>query len=79
VRLRQRVPATPRALEAICLKALARNPADRYSSALDLAGDVRRWLGEEGLRHRHGVTGRRRGSSSGAKLGAARGTAHGPG
>ena len=37
----------PRALEAICLKAMARKPEDRYATALDLAADVRRWLADE--------------------------------
>jgi serine/threonine protein kinase/type II secretory pathway pseudopilin PulG len=37
----------PRALEAICLKALARRPEDRYATALDVAEDVRRWLADE--------------------------------
>jgi serine/threonine protein kinase len=35
------------ALEAVCLKALAAAPADRYSTALDLARDLERWLAEE--------------------------------
>jgi serine/threonine protein kinase len=35
----------PRALEAICLKAMALDPADRYESAEALASDVERWLG----------------------------------
>jgi serine/threonine protein kinase len=39
----------PRPLEAICLKALARQPADRYSSATDLAREVERWLADEPL------------------------------
>lgn len=37
----------PKALEAICLKALAREPQGRYASATDLATDVSRWLGDE--------------------------------
>ena len=44
---RQVKPGGPPALEAICLKAMARKPEDRYGSALDLAADVRRWLADE--------------------------------
>ena len=46
-------PNTPRALEAICLKALAKEPQARYSRAAEddqqpsLAGDVQRWLNDE--------------------------------
>jgi serine/threonine protein kinase len=37
-------PGVPRALEAICLKALAPEPEARYASATDLAGDVALFL-----------------------------------
>ncbi len=37
----------PAALEAICLKAMARESKDRYPSALALAADVDRWLADE--------------------------------
>jgi tetratricopeptide (TPR) repeat protein/tRNA A-37 threonylcarbamoyl transferase component Bud32 len=37
----------PRALEAVCLKAMARRSEGRYGSALELAGDVERWLADE--------------------------------
>jgi serine/threonine-protein kinase len=37
----------PPALEAVCLKALAKKPAERYASARDVADDVRRWLADE--------------------------------
>jgi serine/threonine protein kinase len=44
---RSRDPRVPRALEAICLKALAANPENRYASARALADDVTRWLADE--------------------------------
>ena len=37
----------PPPLEAICLKALSRRPADRYVSAVALASDVEAWLADE--------------------------------
>jgi eukaryotic-like serine/threonine-protein kinase len=37
----------PRAQEAICLKAMARLPGDRYPSARTLALDIERWLADE--------------------------------
>jgi serine/threonine-protein kinase len=47
VRPRAVVAATPPALEAICLKALAKRPGERYASAGALADDVQRWLADE--------------------------------
>jgi tetratricopeptide (TPR) repeat protein len=43
-------PGTQWALEAICLKAMARNPEERYATALELAGDVMNWLADERVR-----------------------------
>ncbi len=40
-------PAVPRSLEAVCLKAMALNPEDRYSTAKALAHDVECWLADE--------------------------------
>jgi tetratricopeptide (TPR) repeat protein/tRNA A-37 threonylcarbamoyl transferase component Bud32 len=40
-------PKAPRPLVAVARKAMARNPADRYSSADELATEVRRWLADE--------------------------------
>src|SRR3954471_455675 len=40
---RQLDPALPSSLEAVTLKALAKNPANRYASADDLAADLRRF------------------------------------
>ncbi|HWE38060.1 MAG TPA: serine/threonine-protein kinase [Isosphaeraceae bacterium] len=40
-------PGLPRALEAVCLKALEKRPEDRYQDVADLAADVRRWLADE--------------------------------
>jgi eukaryotic-like serine/threonine-protein kinase len=37
----------PLALEAICLKAMARRPEDRYPSPRDLADDLEHWLADE--------------------------------
>jgi len=36
-----------RALEAVCLKAMARQPEDRYNTPKELAGDVERWQADE--------------------------------
>jgi serine/threonine-protein kinase len=44
---RRHEPSVPPALEAVCLKAMAREPEDRYDSAAALADDVRRWLADE--------------------------------
>jgi eukaryotic-like serine/threonine-protein kinase len=40
-------PLVPRALEAVCLKAMALQPADRYQTALELADDVEHWLADD--------------------------------
>jgi len=37
----------PQALEAVCLRAMARRPEDRYASAEDLAAEIERWLADE--------------------------------
>ncbi len=39
----------PRALEAVCLKAVSKSPAQRYASAKDLASDVSSWLADESV------------------------------
>jgi eukaryotic-like serine/threonine-protein kinase len=44
---RQLKARVPRALEAVCLKALALNPSDRYPSARALADDIEHWLADE--------------------------------
>jgi tetratricopeptide (TPR) repeat protein len=44
---RQVNPAVPAALEAICGRAMAPRPEERYGSALELAGDVEHWLADE--------------------------------
>jgi tetratricopeptide (TPR) repeat protein/tRNA A-37 threonylcarbamoyl transferase component Bud32 len=44
---RQVNPQVPRALEAVCLRALARRPQDRYATALELAQEVQRYLAGE--------------------------------
>jgi serine/threonine-protein kinase len=40
-------PAIDRALEAVCLKAMATRPEDRYASCKALAEDVERWMADE--------------------------------
>jgi serine/threonine protein kinase len=40
----------PAPLEAVCLKAMALKPEDRYASAKDLADEVERWLADEPVR-----------------------------
>lgn len=41
----------PRDLEALCLKCLEKDPADRYRSADDLAEDLSCWLEQQPLKH----------------------------
>ena len=44
---RQLDPTIDRALEAVCLKAMALKPEDRYGSCRALAEDVERWMADE--------------------------------
>jgi hypothetical protein len=44
---RRLVPAIPRDLQNICLKALEKDPANRYASAREMADDLRRFLAHE--------------------------------
>jgi len=46
------VPDVPASLEAACLRALAKSPADRYASTIDLAAEVQKWLAESADRDR---------------------------
>jgi WD40 repeat protein len=43
-------PSAPPALAAVCLRALGREPGQRYASALELAEEVQRWLADEPVR-----------------------------
>jgi eukaryotic-like serine/threonine-protein kinase len=40
-------PRVPKALDAVCLRAMSREPSNRYPSALALAEDIERWLADE--------------------------------
>jgi serine/threonine-protein kinase len=40
-------PVVPPTLEAVCRKAMALRPEDRYASALALAADIEHWLADE--------------------------------
>jgi tetratricopeptide (TPR) repeat protein len=42
-------PRVPRALDAICRKAMRLEPGDRYESARDLARDLERWMAGEAV------------------------------
>ena len=44
---RQVKASAPAALEAVCLKAMALKPEERYASAKELAADVDHWLADE--------------------------------
>src|SRR5262249_14495421 len=44
---RQVNPRVPAALDAVCRKAMAVRPEDRYATAMDLAADVEHWLADE--------------------------------
>ena len=44
---REANPSVPKALEAICLKAMSRQSSERYSTARNLADDVERYLAGE--------------------------------
>jgi tetratricopeptide (TPR) repeat protein len=58
-RPRSAVPAVPAALEAVCLKALAKKPAERYASAKELAAEVQHFLaGEPVTAYREPLTAR---------------------
>jgi eukaryotic-like serine/threonine-protein kinase len=72
-RPRQLDPSIDKALEAVCLRAMATKPEDRYASCRGLAEDLERWAADEPVaawsepwtrtllrwltRHRTGVTG----------------------
>jgi eukaryotic-like serine/threonine-protein kinase len=44
---RQVRPGVPAALDAVCRRAMAREAADRYATARELAAEVERWLADE--------------------------------
>jgi WD40 repeat protein/tRNA A-37 threonylcarbamoyl transferase component Bud32 len=50
VRPTQVRPRVPRALEAVCLKALAWEVPERYAIAVDVAREVEHWLADESVR-----------------------------
>ncbi len=46
---RQVNPLVPGGLEAVCLKAMALDPRDRYASPRALADDIERWMADEAV------------------------------
>lgn len=46
---REKWAEVPRALNAICLKALSKRPADRYATPLEMADDLHRWMADEAV------------------------------
>jgi tetratricopeptide (TPR) repeat protein len=46
-RPRQLDRSVPAALEAVCLKAVAKQPSERYAQASELAAEIQRWLADE--------------------------------
>lgn len=46
---RQRLPSVPAALDAVCRRALAHIPAERYATPQSLADDLECWLADEPL------------------------------
>jgi serine/threonine-protein kinase len=46
---RQVKKEVPAALEAVCLKAMALKPQERYATALELAADLEHWLADEAV------------------------------
>ncbi|MBL8861119.1 MAG: protein kinase [Planctomycetes bacterium] len=70
-------PRVPRDLEAVCLKAIAKSPDERYATAAELAQDLERFLGHEAVQARP-VSALRRGARTALRrwrLGAALGSA----
>ena len=54
--LRDLLPHAPRPLKAVCLRAMAREPGDRYACVAELSADVDRFLdGEVPSAHREGI------------------------
>jgi serine/threonine protein kinase len=43
-------PSIDKALEAVCLKAMALDPLDRYATARELADDIEHWLADEAVK-----------------------------
>ncbi len=49
---RTRNPAVPKDLETVCLKALRKEPRERYGNCGELADDLQRWLEDKPIRAR---------------------------
>ncbi len=65
---RQADDAIPKELDRICLKAVSKRASERYSTAKDMADDLRHFLAEQSVGHRYESEKKERGAGSATPL-----------